>query len=408
MRRRTFFTLPAAGMAAPRDWELQVDQLTSGASHHFFGYIGHVQNTPWNGSGRYMAALRTGFQDHMPAPTEAADIVLLDTARSNTVLPMETTRAWNFQQGTMFYWNPKAQETELLFNDRDPRTNHVFPVLYDIAKRKRIHEYRFSDTPFGNGGVAQTGGKFAAINYGRMARTRPVTGYPKAYDWNAATPAPDNDGVFVVDIASGRKQLLVSFRQLADHVKQNGRNIEGQDLFINHTLWSRDAKHLYFFLRADFEVRGKRVDIPFTIRADGAGLTMHQQHIGGHPEWESGNRIIGDVKGEQILYDVEQKKVVEVIGGPAVFPNPGGDVALSPDGKWFVNGYRKRSENFYIVYRRADRSYAETKGFPHPGKTSGELRVDAAPTWNRKGNQIAFPAIAPDGTRQMFRITVRT
>ena len=408
MRRRIFVTLPAAAMAAPRDWELQVEQLTSGPSHHFFGYIGHVQNTPWNGSDRYMVALRTSFQDHMPTPGEAADIVLLDTQRNNAVIPIETTRAWNFQQGTMFYWNPQARDTELLFNDRDPKTNHVFPVLYDIAKRKRIREYRFPDTPFGNGGVAQNGGKFAGINYGRMARTRPVTGYPQAYDWNAATPAPDNDGIFVVDIASGRKQLLVSFRQLADHAKQDGRNIEGQDLFINHTLWSRDGRHLYFFLRADFEVRGKRVDIPFTIRADGSGLTMHQQHIGGHPEWENGNRIIGDVNGEQILYDVEQKKVVEVIGGPDLFPNPGGDVALSPDGKWFVNGYRKRSENFYIVYRRADRSYAETRGFPHPGKTSGELRVDAAPTWNRKGNQIAFPAIAADGTRQTFRITVKT
>lgn len=406
MRRRSFLQLPLAAMAAPPGWDLAIEQWTSGPKHHFFGYIGHVRNTPWNASGRYMVALRTAFQDRMPEPADAADVVLIDTRRANTVTAVESTRAWNFQQGTMFYWNPQSQENQLLFNDRDLKTNHVFPVLYDVAARKRIREYRFSDTPFGNGGVAQGGERFAAINYGRMARLRPVTGYPKAFDWNAATPAPDNDGVFVVDIASGRKQLLVSFRALADHAKTHGRNIDGQDLFINHTLWSRDGRHLYFFLRADFEVRGKRVDLPFSIRADGTGLTMHTQHIGGHPEWEYGNRIIGDVNGEQVLYDVEQKRVVEVIGGPQVFPNPGGDVALSADGKWFVNGYRRRSENFYIVYRRADRSYVQTKGFPHPGKTSGELRVDASPCWNRKADRIAFPAIAADGTRQMFGIRI--
>ncbi len=398
--------LPAAAAAAPRDWEIRTEQLTFGPKHHFFGYIGHVQNTPWNASGRYMAALRTAFQDRMPEPGDAADVVLLDTERGHAVTAVESTRAWNFQQGTMLYWNPRARETELIFNDRDLKTGHVFAVLYDVAKRKRVREYRFADTPFGNGGVMQNGGRFAGINYGRMARLRPVTGYPKAFDWNAGTPAPDNDGVFVVDIASGRKQLLVSFRALAEHVKRGGRNIDGQDLFINHTLWSRDGAHLFFFLRADFEVKGKRVDVPFTIRADGSGLTMHEQHFGGHPEWEFGNRMIGAVNGEQVIYDVEQKKVVEVIGGPGVFPSPGGDVALSADGKWFVNGYRKQSANYYIVYRRSDRSYAETKGFPHPGKTSGELRVDAAPCWNRKGDRIAFPAIAEDGTRQMFGIRI--
>lgn len=408
MRRRTFLQIPSAAFAAPRDWDLSIEQLTFGPKHHFFGYIGHVRNTPWNASGRFMVALRTSFQDRMPSPHDAADVVLIDTAKANAVTVVESTRAWNFQQGTMFYWNPQAQETQLIFNDRDPKTNHVFPVLFDIATRKRIREYRFRDTPFGNGGVAQSGGRFAAINYGRMARLRPVTGYPQAFDWNPHTPAPADDGVFLVDIASGRKNLLVSFQQLAAQINRTGRNIDGQQMFINHTLWSRDGEHLYFFARADFEVPGKRVDIPFSIRPDGTGLTLHTQHIGGHPEWEYGNRIIGSVNGEQVLYDVEQKKVVEVIGGPGVFPNPGGDVSLSPDGKWFVNGYRKRSDNFYIVFRRADKSYAETKGFPHPGKTSGELRLDASPCWNRKGDQIAFPAIASDGTRQMFRITVRT
>lgn len=394
--------------AAAPDWDLAIDQVTRGPRNHFFGYIGHVQNIPWNASGRFLVALRTGFQDHMPSPAEAADVVLIDTQRNFSVEAIEQTRGWNFQQGTMFYWNPKAQETQLLFNDRDPKTNHVFPVLYDIEKRKRIREFRFPDTPFGNGGVAQQGGYFAAINYGRLARLRPVTGYPQAFDWNPQTPAPANDGIFVVDIQSGKKRLLVSFAQLATHAKAQVKSIDGQQLFINHTLWSRDGKHLYFFLRADFDPKSERtVNIPCSIRPDGSGLTMHSIFIGGHPEWEFGSRIIGDVDGKQVLYDVVEKRVVEVIGDGAVFPNPGGDVALSPDGKWFVNGYRKGVANHYIVFRRSDRTYRVTKGFPHPGKTSGELRVDASPNWNRTSNEIVFPAIADDGTRQIFRIRIR-
>src|SRR5262245_10467892 len=88
-----------------------IKQITFGPKHHFFGYIGHVQTIPWNQSGRYLVALRTDFQDRMPKPDEAADIVLLDTKDGYTARVVDRTRAWNFQQGTMLYWNPDAPET---------------------------------------------------------------------------------------------------------------------------------------------------------------------------------------------------------------------------------------------------------------------------------------------------------
>lgn len=57
---------------------LEVEQITQGPGHHFFGYIGHVQNIPWNGSERYILALRSSFMDHLPGAREPADVVLMD------------------------------------------------------------------------------------------------------------------------------------------------------------------------------------------------------------------------------------------------------------------------------------------------------------------------------------------
>src|SRR5688572_13515721 len=72
--------LAAAEALAPSSaFKATIRQVTSGPRHHFFGYFGHVQTIPWNQSGRYLLALRTGFQERMPAPDEAAEIVLLDT-----------------------------------------------------------------------------------------------------------------------------------------------------------------------------------------------------------------------------------------------------------------------------------------------------------------------------------------
>ena len=62
-----------------RQLTVSSQKITSGPKNHFFGYIGHVQNIPWSGDGKYILALRSGFQDRMPGPNDPADIVLIDT-----------------------------------------------------------------------------------------------------------------------------------------------------------------------------------------------------------------------------------------------------------------------------------------------------------------------------------------
>ncbi|MGH9674269.1 MAG: hypothetical protein ACRD44_13895 [Bryobacteraceae bacterium] len=412
--RRTVLGLPFAAVPsrAAADWDVGVEQVTHGPKHHFFGYIGHVKNTPWNHSGRYMAVLRTSFQDHRPAPAEAAEVVLIDTLRNNEIDVIDQCRAWNPQQGTMLYWNPRAGDTQLLFNDRDLATNRVFAVLYDIGRRRRVREFRFDDTPVGNSGVAQNGGHFLAINYGRLARLRPVTGYAAAHDWNPAMAAPDNDGIFLVEIATGRKRLLISFRQIAAQIITVRPDVEGKHLFINHTLWNRDDNRIFFFVRGVrsgiWDNNQERVDIPCTIRPDGTGLTVHE-YMGGHPEWEFGPRLIGAAGGRQVLYDVDEKRITGEIGTPGILPRPGGDVALSFDGKWFVNGYREGRENRYAILRRSDGVHTLTTGLPVDQWTGGELRIDPSPCWNRTGDMIAVPAIAADAarTRQTFVLKIR-
>jgi hypothetical protein len=399
-------------VAAPT---LSVRQLTHGPYHHFFGYIGHVGNIPWNASGRYIVALRSSFHDRMPKPGEAADVVLIDTRDSDTqdgnkLRVVDQSRAWNFQQGTMFYWNPEQPETQFFFNDRDPETNRVFCVLFDISKGERgqrLAEFKFADTPFGNSGVAQQGGAFLGINYGRLARLRPVTGYPGAYDWTVndgrGELAPNDDGVFRVDLATGQKRLIVSFRQLAELLAPQFPKVREKELFINHTLWNRTGDRVFFFVRGDFE-RGQRLDVPCVMNGDGGGLHVIE-HLGGHPEWADGHVMLGSREGRQVLYDIDRGAEVGVVGTPELFPDAGGDKAISRDGRWMVNGYRVKGQNRYTFYRFADGAHVTSRDFDQFGRIKGELRVDAAPCWNRTGTQIVFPSMDESGeTLQMFMI----
>ena len=406
------FLLPVLLVSAPvarAEWSLELKQLTSGPSHHFFGYIGHVQNIPWNGNGRFIVALRTSFQDHLPRPEEAAEIVLLDTRRDGAMRVVDHTRAWNPQQGTMLYWNPDAPETQFFFNDRDVKSGKVFCVLFDLAAGtagKRIREFRFADTPVGNSGVAQKGGWFAAINYGRLARLRPVTGYPGAFDDTAAVKHPAEDGVFKVNSRTGERQLLVSFKQMAELIRPGRPDVEGKPLFINHTLCNRENDRIFFFARGDFDKAG-RINQGFVVNADGSGLILQKQHIGGHPEWDLGHRMIGSVGNRQVLYDVDRQEIAGEIGSREIFPSPEGDIALSPDGEWLVNGHRQNSTNYYTFVHRPSGAWVGSGGFPVRGWESGDLRCDPAPCWNRDSREVVFPAIANDGSRQMFSLRLK-
>ena len=387
--------------------KLEVEQITNGPRHHFFGYIGQSQTIPWNQSGRYILSLRTDFHDHMPQPHEAADIVLIDTQDKYRVIAIEKTLAWNFQQGTMFYWNPKRAESQFFFNDRDPETQQVFTVLYDIRQRRRIREYRFNNVPVANGGVCPTGDFFLAINYGRMARLRPVTGYPGVADPTAQVAAPRNDGIFRVEVATGQRKLLVSFRQLRDLLWNKHGRINEADFYINHSLCNRSGDLVYFFARARFGDNSMAVNAPCSIRTDGTGLMTHE-YIGGHPEWDEGSVIIGAKGQRQVRYDVEKQSIIGQIGTDDDFVSPGGDISLSPDAKWFANGFstNNRKQNEYILLRRSDGASIRSKAFSRGPYQRGELRIDPAPRWNRWGNAILVPGITADGTRQLHLVRV--
>ena len=223
-------------------------------------------------------------------------------------------------------------------------------------------------------------------------------------------PGVADDCEIKIDIATGEKTLLVSFHQLARTIRPIHPHVDQTPLFINHTLWNREDDRIYFYARGNFSKSGKeRINVPFTIKPDGSGLTPLKTFIGGHPEWDYGHRVIGVLGDRQILYDVDRQLVVGTLGSSDIFPKPGADISLSPDGKWFVNGHMDREvgKNFYNIYCRSNGTHLRTAGFSTGQYQRGELRIDPAPRWNRTSDAILVPCWTDEGTRQMFIIRIQ-
>jgi hypothetical protein len=242
-----------------------------------------------------------------------------------------------------------------------------------------------------------------------MARLRPVTGYKGSFDWTDGVAAPKDDGIAIINIKTGEKKILISFEQMAQALERNGFDAKDRNLFINHTLWNRDGEWIYFFVRAGWksDKDGREgLNAACSIKVDGSQFIAGHQHIGGHPEWFHGTQIIGSNNNQQVIYDILQKKIIRSLGNPEIFPKPGGDISLSPNGNWLINGYNNKSgSNFYSILNLKTGEWVKTPPFD-TGKYKKDLRIDPAPRWNHDNNQLLVPGLDENGNRQLFIISI--
>ena len=404
------------GRSMKKPIAFEVTQITTGPKHHLFGYIGHALTIPWNESGRYIVSMRTDFFKRMPKAGEPCDIVIIDTKNNYTVTKVDESLAWNLQKGTMLYWNPNAPETQFFFNDRDPKTEDIFTVLYDISTMKRVKEYRFGPGPstVANTGVAPNGRFFAAVNHGRNS-WREVVSYAGAIDETlGATANSTTEGLFKVDIGTGKRTVIISYEALVTSLASLGFAVDpAYPLSIHRTCWNRDSNRINFIVRGAGGGPNNRPanwpGVEFVIRTDGTNLVQIPSPR--HPEWLEGPVITCENKeGWLDLYNVDTESYTgDKIGSENTFKDTSADRAYSPDGKWIVCTYKSNGFWYYQFYRFSDGAvYTATTTLTLEGadpKTKA-TRIDGAPRWNRTSDAILIGSIVTKnnpskGTRQM-------
>ena len=87
--------------------------------HRFF------DTSPFSPSGRYLALTRLPYEDHLPMPGDAAEVILVDLNTSEEQVVAET-HGWDTQLGAQTQWG--ADDSQLFFNDLDTRSWQPFGV----------------------------------------------------------------------------------------------------------------------------------------------------------------------------------------------------------------------------------------------------------------------------------------
>ncbi len=178
--------------------------LTPDDGHHYF--FGYYDLYPYHESGKYHLANRVEFMDRMPEKDDVCTLGRINM-ENGEFEPFAKTTAWNFQQGALMTYNI-ANYDEVFYNVR--QGDGYATCIHNLA----TGEKRYTDRACAN--ISLDGKKGVAINFDRIYDFRPGYGYAGNKDPWYDIPQPEDDGVYLVDMESGKSKFLVSVADMVN------------------------------------------------------------------------------------------------------------------------------------------------------------------------------------------------
>jgi hypothetical protein len=378
----------------------------------------YYDSSPFSPSGRYVAATRLPFEDRLPRPGDVARIVVIDLETGETRTVAET-RGWDVQLGAQLQWG--ADDCTLLYNDLELRDWMPYGVRHDLqtGEVRRLGGTVYSVSP---------DGRFAASPcLRRMAVTQRGYGVVVPKDQVPTNRgASEDDGIWLTDLQTGDARLLISLAQV---VEQAGSALpiarKRGDFFAFHVKWNPQGTRLMLALRwlprSLLPWKRKRrygAKHVITMNADGSHVRVavsagRWAKGGHHPNWcPDGDHVLMNLntQGDGLRFArlALDGSTCETLV-PAILGS--GHPTLHPDGQHLLtDAYVDEPLAFAdgtTPIRLIDlRSGLETQlvriGIrPLAERSTGALRVDPHPAWDRTYTRVAFNA-CPDGRRRVY------
>lgn len=366
--------------------------LTSGPHEHLLASYYGINS--WDRSQRYVTVLRTDVTNRIPTEDDPATLALVDV-RTKEFIPLTQTRAWNFQQGCMAHWLGTAPDSQIIYNDF--RNGRFVSVVMDVHTKR---ELKVIDHPVS--AVSPNGKEAVSINFARLRITRPDYGYGgDGQDVRRTIQFPEDDGLFLIDLDTGKAKLLISIAQIKSMVPEvPAKGIE----YFNHTLFSRDGSKIFWLARAI----PNRNTTSLTVNRDGSNLqrSFPDGWGGSHFDWLDGDRLMVTAAYEakvycHILFTVGQTDYERLGNGLLDYDGHG---TFSPDGNLMVTDTYPagtlREQKLYLMDMRTQ-AVLPLGRFVQPPEFKEGWRCDLHPRWSPRGDSIAFNSTFT-GSRQIY------
>lgn len=369
-----------------------IQLVDNGKEHLYASYYGI---NSFSADQKYATVLETDIKHRLPTENDPATLGLVDL-ESKEFIPLTTTRAWNFQQGCMAHWMPNSPDSLIIYNDL--RDGKFISIIMNVHTKEEV-----KTIPYPISAVSPNGREAASINFARLRITRTDYGYGgEGQEARPDVRFPEDDGLFLLDLETGKAKLIVSIADVKDLVPEVPS--DGKEYF-NHTLFSRDGSKIFWLARA----KPKRNTTALTVNRDGSDLQacFPEGWGGSHFDWLSGDELMvtAEYKAKQmshILFNVGQKNYKRLGNGLLDYDGHG---TFSPDQKWMVTdtypyGNELREQKIYLMDMKTEAVLPLGK-FVEPEEFSGHWRCDIHCRWSPNGDIIGFNS-THTGSRQVY------
>ena len=304
-------------------------------------YFGFHDLQELSADGSRLLVHRPSFDLRMPLAGETEQVGYLDF-NSDGLLGdfhlLGTTSAWNYHKGCRLQW---LDEHNVIYNST--YSGKLISVISDIE----TGESHTIGYPIDS--VSHNAEFATSFSYERLEHCMSGYGYPYSDDSFLDLDSPEKTGLFIVNLNTGTRDLIVSLASLTESIPDMYR--EGYIHYVTHSEFSPDDRYVSFLhrwrLRTGTDLlRWTRIMV--YDRITGNLTELPTQLSGSHCVWNSNNQIIAscviDGISCHVLYDMNDLKSYKIIASSV----------LNSDGhQSFIDDYSFVTDTYPDKYRMA-------------------------------------------------------
>lgn len=383
-------------------------QITRGPLHHWFGYYDKREFDPTNS---LVLSNQVDFEHRSPTADDTIQVGYVDLNQQDRWNTIGTSSAWGWQQGCMLQWiGDKGQR--VLWNDRQ-----------DDQFVSRVHDLDTGNThtlPMPIYTIAPDGSYGLSADFRRINNLRPGYGYAGLADPHVARRAPDDAGIWRVDLESGTTKLLVSLADVLQIPWPDGKTHESAWHYFNHLLVNPSGDRFVFLhrYRPEFDpqtlqFRGGFVTRMFSCNPDGSDLyVLDPSGYTSHFIWDDDQHVTmwtrPEGKPSGFYQMTDRSREIKAIGPNVMTANGHNTNLPAPFDDWILNDtYPSRSDRrqtVYLFHKPTSRKVI-LGHFPSPNQYRGEWRCDTHPRSSNDGRTVVIDSPTATG-RQLHLLDI--
>lgn len=359
---------------------------------YFFGYY---DKSPWDSTGRYMLCMRAKDTSKDVAPSDALDILIIDTENNNEIRKVAESNSWNVQQGCMAQWLGPDFNKEIIYNDI--RNGKYCSIILDIFTMKE----RKIDMPIYS--VSSDGTFALTLDFSRLHRLRPGYGYSNLPDDTRNDKIPDDACMWYIDL---KKNKLTPYLNYVDFYNfETRKEMKDAEHKINHIMISPNNDKFMVIHR--WYVGSKKYSRLITCNIKTKEMfNLSDDDMVSHCYWKNNDEIIAfeNKKNSGNGYYLMKDKTNEYTHLWEHITSDG-HPSYSPDKKLVVTDTYPNKRRMCILKLSNEITNIVIGRVFSQFKYDNDTRCDLHPRWSRDGKKICFDS-CHEGKRGLYVIPV--